>query len=171
MVDFNKFETSTELRFTSDASVNPLLGVGVVFDTHWLYTQWEYGYVNTFKPTTEYLELYGVVAAINTWGHLIQDRRIILFCDNTAVVAMINSMSSSCINCMYLLRLLTLNNLVNNRRVFAQYISSQDNFLSDSLSRLQIQRFFHLAPKNIDMHPTSISPLVWPVSKIWQFTD
>ena len=144
MVDLNRFETSLDLEFSSDASANPLLGVGVVFNSHWLFVQWEKDYIRSFKPNIEYLELYGVVAAIMTWGHLIKNARIILYCDNSVVVSMINNMTSSCRNCMYLLRLLTLNNLVNNQRVFAHYISSQDNFLSDSLFRLQFQHFWRV---------------------------
>ena len=169
MVDLNRFETSEDLFFYSDASRSTVLGVGAVFNTHWLFAQWEPDYIKNCEPSIEYLELYGVVAAVLTWGHLIRNKRIILYCDNTAVVGMINNMSSSCKNCMFLLRLLVLNNLVNNRRVFARYVDTKSNFLADSLSRLQFDRFRRLsAYRNMDEHPTKIASLVWPASKIWQ---
>ena len=91
-----------------------------------------------------------------------------IFCDNSAVVAMLNNMASSCHNCMYLLHLVTLNNLINNRRAFAQHSTSEDNFLSDSLSRMQFKKFHRLAPQGMDPEPTRISPMVWPPSHIWQ---
>ena len=134
MIDFHKETTSArKLNFTSDASANPLLGVGAYFDGHWFFAQWEPNYIATNKPSIEYLELYGVSAALLTWGPLLWNQRIIIYCDNTAVVAMINNCVSSCANCMYLLRVIILDNFKYNRRVFARYISTKQNFLSDSL--------------------------------------
>ena len=128
-------------------------------------------YIEQYSPSIEYLELLGVTAALLTWGHLLKNIRIIVFCDNQAVVGMINKMTSSCRNCMYLLRLITLNNLIYNCRVFAKYISTTDNNLSDSLSRLQFGCFWRLVKeKNIPMNPLplDILPLIWPASRIWQ---
>ena len=99
-------------------------------------------FIETKDPSIEYLELYGLTAALLTWGEFIHDIRVLVFCDNQAVVSMVNNLTSSCKNCMFLLRLITLNNLVNNRRVFVQYIRSSDNELPDALSRLQFSRFW-----------------------------
>ena len=66
MVDLNKFTTSKQLCFMSDASANPIFGIGAVFNHRWLFGQWEAGYIKTFEPSIEYLELLGVVAAILT---------------------------------------------------------------------------------------------------------
>ena len=168
MVDLNRFSSSVDLQFTTDASVNPKFGIGAIFGHRWLFTQWEPGFIKKYKPSIKYLELYGVIAAILSWLNELKNIRMLLHCDNSAVVGMLNSLASSCKNCMYLLRLLTLNNLVHNRRVFTLHISSEDNFLSDSLSRLQFKRFWKLAPKGMNRQPSIISPLIWPVSKIWQ---
>ena len=62
---------------------------------------------------------------------------------------------------------ITLNNLVNNRRVFARHIRTEWNCLADVLSRLQFQRFWRLAPKTMLANPDKISPLVWPASRVW----
>ena len=103
-----------------------------------------------------------------TWGNKIRNNRVVVFCDNALVVDMINSTVSSCPNCMYLIRLLTLNNLIFNRRVFAQHLRSEANYLADALSHLQFDRFWSLVPEGMDEYPTKLSPLVWPASKIWQ---
>ena len=168
MVDLNIFLKSEDMRFTTDASKREDFGIGAVFENHWLFGKWEENFIKMFDPSIEYLELFGIIAAILTWGHLIKNRRIVLYCDNTAVVGMINNMSSSCRNCMHLLRLLVLNNLINNRRVFAKYINTKANYLSDSLSRMQFSRFWRLAPEGMNPQPSKISPLVWPPSKVWQ---
>ena len=81
---------------------------------------------------------------------------------------MVNSLTAKCRNCMYLLRLLALNNLVNNRKIFVKYIWSGDNDLSDALSRLQFTGFNRLAPVTMDKFATNVSHLIWPASKIWQ---
>ena len=64
-----------------------------------------------------------------------------------------------------------MDNLINNKRVFCNYVKSADNKIADALSRIQLKRFWNLVKKNnlpVDQHPSKISPLVWPVSKIWQ---
>ena len=160
MIDLEKTTLATELKFWTDASANQRLGMGAVFNNQWWSIQWEPGYIDICKPSIEYLELLAVTTAVLTWGDQIKDQRIILFCDNMAVVAMINNTSSTCKNCMYLLRLLSLNNLINNRRIFVKYIRTSDNFLSDALSRLQYQRFWRLAPAGMSRYPSIPSPLV-----------
>ena len=168
MIDWDKNTIlATQLNFSSDASRNGLLGFGAVFNKHWTYEQWEPGFIANCDPSIEYLELFGVVAALLTWGHELKDRRIILFCDNMSVVGMINLSTSSCKNCMFLLRLMILNNLVFNRMVFARHISSRDNYLSNALSRLQLKCFWSLAPLGMDKVKTPVSKLVWSVSSIW----
>ena len=168
MIDLTGEITAKVLNFSSDASRNPELGMGAVFENRWFSVQWELGYIKNFGPSIEYLQLLAVVTAVLTWGCTLRNIRLVLFCDNTAVVNMINNgFVSSCKNCMYLLRLITLNNLVNNRRIFTRYVKSADNELSDSLSRLQYKRFWRLAKGHMNPEPSEPSPLVWPASKIW----
>ena len=159
--------TARELFFYSDASANQALGFGAIFQKRWIFAQWENGFIKSCNPSIEYLELVGLAAALLTWGELIMDQKVIFFCDNTAVVAMVNNMTSSCENCMYLLRLIMLDNLIHNRRVFIKYVRTFDNYLADALSRLQFDRFWKLAPKGTNPLPCKLSSLVWPVSNIW----
>ena len=81
-----------------------------------------------------------------------------MFCDNKSVVSMINATTSSCKNCMFLIRLLVLSGLVDNRRVFACHVRGRDNKLADSLSRLDLDRFWREAPQNMTKHPDKTSP-------------
>ena len=73
---------------------------------------------------------------ILTWEDSIEltNCGVAIFFDNMAVVHMINSMTSGCANCMFLIHLLALNNLKFNCHLSARYISTKDNFLSDALS-------------------------------------
>ena len=167
MVDLLTVNCARKLRFFSDASANEFLGVGAYFNGQWFAEQWEPGFIKQCQLSIEYLELYGVTAALLTWGAQLKNQCIQIYCDNQAVVAMINNCVSTCANCMYLLRLVMLDNLKHNRRVFAAYVSSKNNYLLDALSRLNYKKFWSLAPEGTSKYPTMISPSVWPASQIW----
>ena len=169
MLDINV--DTVRLDFFSDASAAKTLGFRAIYEKHWLHTRWETNYIHEHKPSIEYLELYTVTAALLSWGHLIQNKRILIHCDNQAVMEMLNKSTSSCGNCMYLLRLIIMDNLIYIRRVFAEYVRSADNDFADALSRLQLTHFWKLVSKNrkiMNQQPTPISDLVWPASLIWK---
>ena len=135
-LDLHMFETSRELDFSSDASGK--IGFGCYFNGNWTFGFWNKRFLE-FKPSIEYLELFALCVAVFTWTDKIKNMRIIIFCDNQSVVDMINSSSSNCKNCMVLIRKLTLNNLRYNRRILVKHVRSEDNYLSDSLSRGQFE--------------------------------
>ena len=155
-VDMSIFETSDTLSFYLDASRAVDLGFGAYFDGRWTYGKWETGYIESLKPSIEYLELYALCIGIFTWQHLLKNCRIVIFCDNQAVLSMVNNTTSSCKNCMILIRLLILNGLIHNRRVFVKYIKSKENFLSDALSRQKIKCFKKAAPPHTDEFPEKL---------------
>ena len=161
------------LSFSSDATANKTLGFGSIYNSSWLYGQWELEFMNLNEKyiSIEFLELYALCVGIFTWGHMLQNRRVIVFCDNEAVVAMINSTSSSCKLCMTLIRKLTLKSLTWNVRVFSRHITGKNNFLSDSLSCLKIDLFRKQAKdidRKIELFPTRPSLELWPLSVYWK---
>ena len=73
MVDIlGKGVTSREIKFYSDASVADELGYGCLLDNKWIFGSWEPGYVQKFKPSIEYLELFTLCAGILTWESELQ---------------------------------------------------------------------------------------------------
>ena len=167
MIDLQVVTSAVDLGFTSDASANPRLGYGVTLGDNWLSGCWDAAFILDKKPSIEYLELFALLAGILTWEYKLQNIRLLVHCDNQVVVAMINNLLSSCKNCMKLLRILTLNNLNINRRVFAVYISMKDNYLTDALSRGKIELFFKKATKTVNRFADKIDPAIWPMSKLW----
>ena len=97
----------------------------------------------------------------------LQNRKIVLFCDNIAVVHMINNSTSNCRNCMILVRIIVLESLVCNSRVFARYVKSKDNGKADALSRLQFDRFKQLSGGSMNEKPSELPSSIWPINKIW----
>ena len=115
----------------------------------------------------EFLELYAVTVGVLNWLHRWRNSRIVLFCDNESVVEMINSTSSRCRNCMVLLRIIVLEGLICNTRIFAKHVRTRLNSKADALSRLDFKRFWTLAGSTMDAIPTRIPQCIWPIDKIW----
>ena len=140
----------------SDASKNLSLGFGATCMGSWMYKRREIGYIKKYDPSIEYLELFALVAGVLAWVERYCNRRIVLFCDNKSVCAMVNSTTSSCRNCMVLIRILVLHCMVNNVRVFAKYIKSKQNRIADLLSRMRIRHFKSIGQCKCEMEPTQV---------------
>ena len=149
MIDFNESGVnSREICFYSDASALPTLGFCAILRSRWIQAKWDTQLILREKPSIEFLELFALCAGIFSWEQHeeLKNGRVTVWCYNMAVVHMINSLTSGCEKCMRLLRLLVLNGLKNNHRLTAFYVTSKDNFLSDALSRGQMERFHRLGP-------------------------
>ena len=140
-VDLHAMEFADTLDFYMDAAKGKDLGFGGVFQQRWLFGQWKPGFIERFDPSIEYLELFGVFAAVYTWSESLRNWRIILFCDNQAVVSMINTSSTKCKHCMVLIRLLTLRSLIYNMRIFTKWFRGLSNRRADLLSHQKIWKF------------------------------
>ena len=161
--------TSEMLDMYSDASRNFSLGFGAYCGPEWTFGKWDDDFCSKVEPSIEYLELYGVAVGVLNWLKLFQNKKIVLFCDSEAVVNMINNSSSKCKNCMVLMRLIVLESLNCNTRVFARYVRSSANGKADALSRFQWSRFWKLAGNTMNHQPTSIPDVIWPMEKIWLY--
>ena len=169
-IEFRHVLDVEDIDMYSDSSRNFDLGCGGICRSDYFWMQWD-DYVKEVQPSIEYLELYAVMVAVLLWIHKFKNRRIYLFCDNQSAVYMINSMSSTCKNCMVLIRILVLEGLRQNIKIFAKHVKSEANDFSDSLSRLQFNRFRSLVlqhNRKFNNEPTSIPECIWPISKIWK---
>ena len=73
-MDFSKTWEATEIMMFSDASRNEFLGFGAICQRSWMAEVWPKGYIKNFEPSIEYLELFGVVAAVVQWIDRFQNR-------------------------------------------------------------------------------------------------
>ena len=131
-LDFQHDIDAQELDWYSDVSGK--IGFGVVHRTKYMHGLWDCGFLSRCKPSIEYLELYEVVTACLAWLNPYANKRIILFCDNQSVLSMINNTTSSCKQCMVLIRILVLHCMKLNICVFARYVNTKLNRRSDMLS-------------------------------------
>ena len=168
-MDWSKELVASEVGFTTDAAVGPALGFGCIFNKAWSYAQWEPGFIKDKEPSIEFLELYALCVGILTWGEQsFKNKRIVVLCNNEAVVHMINNTASACPFCMTLIQKLTLHNLKWNTRVFARWLAGSKNILPDRLSRMRIKEFKKLTEnQGFDRTPTLPSMELWPLSTYW----
>ena len=156
-IDLEEKLNAVELDFYSDAAKGVKLGLGAVFQQHWLFAQWENDYINVCNPSIEYLELLGLCIAVFAWSEELRNRCFIVFCDNQSVVTMVNNTTAKCANCMMLIRLLTLRSLIFNMRVFTKWTPSSKNIRANLLSRQKINKFMKITKdKQIDPLPTTL---------------
>ena len=161
------FSGTTKLRFYSDTSKNTEFGIGAYFNGKWLFAQWEPDYIVKYDPSIEYLELLALCTAVFTWQQDLANKRVTIFCDNNSVCTMVNNSTSGCKNCMKLIRLLVLNNLRHNSRIFVKHIFGSKNVLADALSRMNFKQFWKHAPENTCTKPEKLPKELWPPSKLW----
>ena len=162
--DLRAFDYAHTLKFYTNASKT--IGFGAVSGDRWMYGKRDPEFIAHQELSIEFLELYALCAGIFTWESLLSNCRITIFCDNTAVVTMVNNLTSSCKNCMVLIRMLTLNGLKFNRRIRTKYVPTKDNFLADSLSQGQMSRFRALGP-HMNSNPDIMHSDLWPIEKLW----
>jgi hypothetical protein len=119
------------------------IGFGGFLDTDWFQGKWPQ---HVSKHSIAWLELFPIVVAIVLWGNRLKGKRIILRCDNEAVVCIINKQTSKCPLIMKLLRFFVLQCLKNNLAFSARHVPGKENNVADALSRFQMERFRQAAP-------------------------
>ena len=166
--DINSKSDLRILNFYMDASKAVEKGIGCIYNSHWSFLKWKPGYIKEKDPSIQYLELYALCMGIFILEEELQNMNLTIFCDNESVQKMVNETTSSCKNCMYLIRLLILNNLRFNRKIWVEHVESEENTLADSLSRMEFDRFWENAPEDMDRFPRNPHKDMWPASKLWQ---
>ena len=167
-LDYSQVLNADVIDWYTDAS--GVIGFGGNCGSQWFKGIWEKEFLTIHKPSIEFLELYAVTVMISLWSGLFTNKRICLSCDNQAVVQMLNSSSSSCKNCMKLIRSITLICLERNVRIFARFVPTKSNYFADTLSRNQMDRFWSITAKyNKDFHSEScnIPGEFTPVERFW----
>ena len=165
-LNFGLIQNADELNWFTDAAKGEDKGCGGICDNKWFAIQWQEGFIKKYDPSIAFLELYGVVVSVLNWLEDFSDHRIVLFCDNESVVHMINQNTSSCKFCLALIRILVLESLKFNTRIFAKHVSGFSNNLADMLSRGKIDQFRRLTKNRFRQQNDGVDVRLWPVEKI-----
>ena len=137
-----KWLSSDSIKLYSDAA-----GVhgdyAAVLGSKWFYGEWSQS-MESLHITTK--ELFPIVLALELWGHLLANHKILFFSDNAAVVDIINKTSCKDVKTMSLVRRLVLTSLKYNVYFRAKHIPGKHYVICDLLSRFYLQKAQVLAP-------------------------
>ena len=146
---------SHTLNIFTDASGR--LGFGIYFDGHWISQAWP---LDVLDNSIQWKELYPIYLTCLIWKKSFRGKRLLFHCDNQAVVNIWSSQTSKSPSLMALLRKLFFVSAQFEFTVNVQHIPGLDNSIADCLSRLQMEKFFHLAPE-ADKAQTPIPVEAW----------
>ena len=152
----DKWESSEVLKLFTDASN---VGYGGVFQKSWFYGRWPRSF-EKYHITVK--ELFPIVIALESWGHLIANKCIEFYTDNEAVSVIINSQTSRDETLMNLLRRLVLCTLKHNIMFRSKCLLGRLNVLPDMLSRLQIDEFRKIAV-GMNSQPETLNRVDWEI--------
>jgi len=132
---------SPNIYLFTDASGS--LGWGAVYGSRWLQGSWS---PDEILASIEYKELYAICGACSSWGHLWQKLRILVYCDNEAVVMCLAKGYSKSPAVMDLIRRLFFVCTKFGFTVSAKHIPGRTNVAADALSRRDLQAFRKAIP-------------------------
>ena len=157
------WQSNDDANIFTDSAGGQGLGFGIYCRGHWTCAKWpESWHSEGITKDITVLELFPILVALFIWGPCFCNMKIRFNCDNSAVVHVINTMSSKSDRVMSIVRLLTLKCLQHNILVKASHLPGAVNVICDSLSRFQMTKFRQLAP-NADREPQQVPDSVWTV--------
>jgi hypothetical protein len=151
-------ERSSILQPHTDACVE---GYAAVCDRQWFHGRWtseqsllaQDGAMG--RDSMPWKELFAIVAAAATWGHLWERRKVIFVCDCMPVVQALSKGASRTRRMMQLIRVLHFYAARHHFVYKAEHIAGVDNIVADELSRVyDYAQLTPLCRSNIDLSPT-----------------
>ncbi|XP_071095850.1 uncharacterized protein [Haliotis cracherodii] len=154
-------EVTGEIQDIMSTDAGAGAGFGAYMQGKWFKGTWPTHWVmdGTSRDLT-LLELFPITLAIQLWGKQLANKKVLFYCDNQAVVAIINKQSTKAPRVMRLLRHLILQCLRYNIQLKAKNVCSTANTIADVLSRFQLKRFREAAP-SADQNPTPVPCNIW----------
>lgn len=145
----NIWESAQTLKLFSDASGTSCAGI---CGSAWFTVVFPESWSNTNIVTKELLP---ILLLVKSFCSILKNKKILFFCDNIAVVAILNASTTKDPVTMPLVRDFVLTCLTNNILLRAKHIPGRHNLIPDMLSRSQISKALQLAPW-LDRAPTPI---------------
>lgn len=95
----------------------------------------------------QWKELFAIIAAAATWGNQWQRKKIVVYCDNQAIVHMWQSKSPKHSALAQLCRTLFFLAAKNSFNISLKHLPGADNQITDTLSRQQVHHLKLIAPE------------------------
>ncbi len=152
---FSGIQMAHSITVTSDASGT--WECGAHMGKEWFMLQWSEAFRELHITVKE---LAPIVLAAMIWGHMWKGQVVRARCDNTAVVAIVNSSTSRNPQAMNLVRCLSFLAATHEFQISAVHLRGIHNTLADALSRNNLPLFHSLHPQaNRDAAPIPMAAL------------
>ena len=139
-----EWKDAESFQLYTDASTS--FGFGAYLDGAWFRGDWR-PHQQLPKCSIQWQELFAIISAARTWGHLQAGQYIRFHCNNLPIVHAWTNKSSKHPGIMELLRTLFFIAARNSVTVSLVHLPGRQNFIADALSRNQMSHFFSLAPQ------------------------
>ena len=143
------------VHVTSDASGS--WGCGAAWVNHWIQCKWDPLWAQVNIAAKEFVP---IVLAAAVWGNHWRHHRVVVHCDNMAVVSIWAAQSSKHPLLMHLLRCMHFVCAYFDLDVQITHIKGVDNIIADAISRNLTQVLYREAP-DLDCCPTKIPQPLW----------
>ena len=130
-----------------NSSRMPLAVAAIASSTYWA--------TELRDRSIQWQELYPIALACLLWGNQWSGKKLLFHNDNQTIVDIWASGTSQDPLIMHLVRSIFFSAATNHYTVLVTHIVGTNNSIADSLSRLQISQFRHLAP-TADLEPTPV---------------
>ena len=122
------------------------LGCRAYFQGHWFHHNWQPHQQLSKHIFIQWQELFAIVAAALTWGHLRSTLKIRFICDNLPIVQAWEGKSSKQPQIMRLLRLLFLTAAKGNFTITLKHIAGITNPIADAIFKAKIHHVLFSSP-------------------------
>ena len=156
MILESEWTPSTSMSLFTDASGEH--GWGAYWSGRWLQGQWS---SSDTSQDIAWKELFAIVQAVNSWGHMWKRKKLLFHCDNHSIVDIWRKGSTRSPAIMALVRMLYFIAARYNFNVMITHIPGTCNLIADALSRFQNRHFHQLAP---DAQPLPDHIPAWPTN-------
>ncbi len=144
------------INLCSDASK---LGFGCTFKNQWIQCAWPKDWLEQYH--IDFLELYAVLVALDTWGPQLSNKTIRFYCDNMPSVDILRNQTSHSPVMMALVRHIVLTCMIHNILLDPRHISGVNNELCDKISRFQNDSRL-LQEYGMSPHPVALPQRLMP---------
>ena len=150
----------------TNVSANPQLGWGIYVPEKgwWSYGKWDPVFFKCYQPSTDFLEMYTILIFIDIKKHQLENCYIQFFSDNQPTVDTLTNRTSSSMQLMKIIRIITLICLNFNICFKISHIKGKDNIFADHLSCLKLDKFMQQVKESEDFMYLKPQGQAWPLS-------
>ena len=134
------------------------LGFGGTFGRCWIQEKFPNNW-STYSIT--FLEIYPIYVLLSVFAHKLRNSKLTFYCDNEAVVTILNKQTSKNKDVMHVVRFIDYLQLLFNFSIVGRHIPGHSNVLADRLSRFQVSSAT-LHQFGMQEMKTTVPPLLLP---------